>query len=510
MLSLPALLAVRLGWEGELLLLARGAGAALYRLFPGADEILEDRRGFAARLGLARVLRERRVSAALLWQHAFGAALTARLAGIPRRVGYARHGRSPLLTLAVRQGPEDLASHQVFGHLRLVSELGLPAPFSLPRLPVPALDAPGVAAASRRPGPASLGGPASPEDARAAASLLGDGGFLLALAPGASYGSAKRWPAASFAAAARMLLEGRRGARAVVLGGRGELAACEDTARGLAGGPPCLNLAGRTSLGECAAVLARADLALTNDSGLMHLACAVGTPVAAPFGPTDPVATGPLGARAAVIRTPAPCAPCLRRECRLPERICFARATPRAVAEAAERLLEPPRTPLPPSFRAASPAAFVCAPPGGPFLAPAGLPVILAFPERLRGAPFLGPPPPSPASRPAAADAPVPGGGAPVAPGASLEGRGVYFVPEGNPVRFLRDLALALGADPARSIWLADSMEALAPAASLGGRSALWLGKGAGLPQEVLEGGRLPGIVAPGFQGALDWAGASR
>ncbi|MDR1312685.1 MAG: hypothetical protein LBQ12_03075, partial [Deltaproteobacteria bacterium] len=257
-ISLPALAAAKRGWEGGLLVAARGAGAALYRLLPGAGEVLDDPRGAGNRLRLAGELRKRPIAMALLWQNSFSAALTALLAGIPRRAGWNRHGRRWLLTDWKDPSPEDLAAHEIFYHLKPVALAGMEAPFSLPALPAPGLPSHGPGAAGPLSPELSAEDPALPEGAHPAlrAALGGapgagapDGGFLLALAPGASYGGAKRWPAASFAQAARLILEGRRGS-AVILGGAGEIEASSETERLLGGGPPCVNLAGKTGLGE--------------------------------------------------------------------------------------------------------------------------------------------------------------------------------------------------------------------------------------------------------------------
>ena len=78
---------------------------------------------------------------------------------------------------------------------------------------------------------------------------------------------------------------------------------------------PILNLAGRTSLAELAALLRNARLAVTTDTGPMHLACALGTPVVALFGPTAPWRTGPFGDGHVVVRLDLPCSPCFRRQC---------------------------------------------------------------------------------------------------------------------------------------------------------------------------------------------------
>ncbi|MDR1082179.1 MAG: lipopolysaccharide heptosyltransferase II [Deltaproteobacteria bacterium] len=506
--SLPALLAARLGWEGEILLAARGAGAALYRLSRMA-EVAEDSRGLLNRMRLARDLRRRRVAKALLWQNAFGAALTAWLAGAPERVGWNRHGRRALLTIPVDPAPEDLAAHEVFYHLKLVREAGMEAPFSLPRMPAPDPAASPSGLFPLVPPPPGRGGGA------------GDGSFLLALAPGASFGGAKRWPARNFAAAAALILEGRRGGRAVILGGTGEMGAARETEMLLSGGPPCRNLAGLTGLGECAAVLAASDLALTNDSGLMHLACALGTPTVTPFGPTDPVTTGPLGARSAVIRTPAACSPCLKRECPLKERICFEGATPRAAAEAADRLLAPP-PPFPGIGDPGTPAVFSSSlPEDGTFDSPEGMGIVFVLPGRHASDPRLGPPelaepflPGSPGS-PRARQTPAGASGArrrppsstPPAPAASFGGRPVFILPEVRTGRLLREMARDLGADPRRSVWLSSDPETLGTAGLLGCRSGLWLRRGRGLPEGLLGGAALPDLCAPDFQRALDWAG---
>jgi heptosyltransferase-2 len=133
------------------------------------------------------------------------------------------------------------------------------------------------------------------------------------LCPGAEYGPAKRWPAERFADAARTLRK-KTHCRWVLFGGAGD----RDVAAQIAGelGEPILNLAGKTTLRELAAALKVCDFVLTNDTGPMHLAAAVGARVVAIFGSTSPELTGPIySARARVLRQPVPCAPCFRRDC---------------------------------------------------------------------------------------------------------------------------------------------------------------------------------------------------
>jgi heptosyltransferase-2 len=189
------------------------------------------------------------------------------------------------------------AAHHVHHYLRLAAVLGASPEIMAPRIQV---------------------SDDSVEQARGKFGLTRLAGrSWFGLNPGAEYGPAKRWPAERFVAAAR-IVQAKTQCRWMVLGGAGDRALAEsitsDIAR--ATGEPPLNLAGRTSLRELAAVLKICDLVLTNDSGPMHLAAAVSTPVVAIFGSTAPELTGPeFSARAQVVRRPVPCSPCFRREC---------------------------------------------------------------------------------------------------------------------------------------------------------------------------------------------------
>jgi heptosyltransferase-2 len=156
------------------------------------------------------------------------------------------------------------------------------------------------------------------------------------LNPGAEYGPAKRWPAERFVATACALQKKTR-CRWAILGGVCEFALAETISGEIARatGEPTLNLTGLTSLRELAAVLKICDLVLTNDTGPMHLAAAVGAPVVAIFGSTSPELTGPVfSARAKVVRCDAPCSPCFRRECPIDLRCLRGIETDQVVAAA--------------------------------------------------------------------------------------------------------------------------------------------------------------------------------
>lgn len=163
---------------------------------------------------------------------------------------------------------------------------------------------------------------------RRAAALVpaGRGGRRIALLPGTRWPT-KKWPARHFAALARDLDE--LGAQSVVLGDRDDR--LDGSTIASAAPHSAVDLTGRTSLVESAAVIAHCDLAVGNDSGSMHLAAALGTPVVALFGPTDPVRTGPYGAGHAVLEAPVPCVRCRRRRCRFP---CMEKLRPEIVLQA--------------------------------------------------------------------------------------------------------------------------------------------------------------------------------
>lgn len=317
-MTLPAVSALAGNFpESRLTVLTRPWAAAVYEHSPVVAEVLRHDRdgahkGFFGRLRLALELRSKNYDLALLFQNAFEAALTGALARIPERWGYARDGRSFLLTRAIELQEEDRYIHESFYYLNILKRCGLKAPFSLPRL-----------------------FPQAGAEAKAAAALkaagVREGEFLLALAPGAAFGSAKRWPMENFARASRLVLRETQG-RALILGGSGE----SEIAALLAGllGEQALNMTGCFSLDISLALLQRCGLLLTNDSGLMHLGGALGVPLAAAFGPTNPLTTSPLG-RARMVRSQAACSPCLKRECPLPRRICFDDVEPEKVAGAA-------------------------------------------------------------------------------------------------------------------------------------------------------------------------------
>lgn len=312
-MALPAIADIRRAAPGATLAIAaRRPVAPLFTMAPGVDEIvtLEGRR--AARHD-ADLLRAGRFEAALLLPNSWRTAMIVRRAAIPERWGYRTAFRGPLLTRAPRP-PADV--HQAVYYQHLVRALGVPTGALDARLHV------------------------TDEGTRAGHDLLVAAGWdgrrpLVALAPGAAYGGAKRWPAASFAGLASALAED--GVGSVLVGGPADREAGLEVLAGVRAGTPLLDVMGRTDLPALAGVLTCCRGLVSNDSGAMHVASALGVPVTALFGPTNELATHPIGSGAhAVLTHRVWCRPCMLRECPLDHR-CLTGIDVRTALDAARR-----------------------------------------------------------------------------------------------------------------------------------------------------------------------------
>jgi len=153
---------------------------------------------------------------------------------------------------------------------------------------------------------------------------------ILALCPGAEYGPAKRWPATHFAEVARE--KHSQGWEVWLIGSekdRGITEQIEELSAGV-----CVNFAGRTSLGEAVDLLSLAQVVVTNDSGLMHVAAALDKPVIAIYGSSDPGFTPPLHDKAVIIDLKLACSPCFKRECPLGHSHCLTEISPATIIAA--------------------------------------------------------------------------------------------------------------------------------------------------------------------------------
>lgn len=298
-MTLPAVAAIRKTWpSARISIIAKPWVSEIYRLSPDVDEVIvfqEPGRhtGVRGRLRLAGELRKNTFDCAVLLQNAIEAAVIARLAGIPLRAGYNSDGRGLLLTHSVRRTRAVRQVHQIDYYLEMVRALGcVPAGRSL----------------QLRPGNDYDGVAEKLFDQYA----IGSGRTLIGLAPGAAYGPAKKWFPERFAAVVDRLID-ETGAQAILFGSGGDKESTAAVARNAH--HRLIDIAGKTDLKEAIALISRCALFLSNDSGLMHVAGALGIPTVAIFGSTNPVTTSPLGEKSIVIHRDVPCSPCLKPVC---------------------------------------------------------------------------------------------------------------------------------------------------------------------------------------------------
>jgi len=281
-------------------------------------------------------------------------ALESRLAHIPCRIGYARSWRNFLLThpipprpgaVKMRKRPVSeikrlvadltnqnrqefpLAAHQMNEYLHLVATLGANPDPVAPFLEVTEQEI---------------------EHVRVKFSLPESDLPIFGINPGAEFGPAKRWPADRFRSAVVRVQEMTHGAW-ILFGGPNDIALANQIANSIGNAQPFLNLAGMTSLRELMALLKICRVLLTNDTGPMHLAAALGTPVVVPFGSTSPELTGPgdpADTRHQLLKSTVPCAPCFRRECPIDFR-CMHGLSVEKVAQAFMTAINPPPAVVP-------------------------------------------------------------------------------------------------------------------------------------------------------------------
>lgn len=273
------------------------------------------------RRSLGRRLRAEQYSEAIVLPRSLKAALVPWFARIPKRTGFRGEWRYGLLN-----DVRDLDRTRLDQTVKRFVALGLDANAELPS-ELPAqwrprlfLDDANLARLREQHG---LGGEP-----------------VVALMPGAEYGPAKRWPAPGFAALARSLAQA---GRSVLLLGSAKERDLGEEIRVPAASARVRNLCGETTLGDVVDLLAAADAAVSNDSGLLHVAAAAGTPVVAIYGSSSPTFTPPLTARATILYRGIECSPCFARECPLGHLRCLREIGPGDVLQAVERALATPR-----------------------------------------------------------------------------------------------------------------------------------------------------------------------
>jgi len=304
-MALPAVAALEKAYpKASLTLLAHCRVAGLYGLEKRRGKVIAYdpqgiHRGVKGTGRIVRELRERHYDLAVILPHSFSSAWMVFLARAKHRVGYIGEGRGRLLTIRVRLRKDHRQRHLSEGYLDLIRALGIGYVAVVPKVVL------------------------SPDIKKEGERFLRERGVLpgmklIGFGPGATYGEAKRWDESRFGELGSRLAG--EGFGVLLFGVREEHELCEDIRKRV--GKGAVNLSGETDLRRLAGVLSQCVAFISNDTGLMHLAAALGLPVVALFGSTSPEWTRPLG-RAKVIYKRPYCSPCFARTCPDGSRRCW-------------------------------------------------------------------------------------------------------------------------------------------------------------------------------------------
>ncbi|MCB2146928.1 MAG: lipopolysaccharide heptosyltransferase II [Deltaproteobacteria bacterium] len=322
-MTTPAVRAIRHNFPGaHISLLAKPWVAPVFAHSPHVDQIIiyeanGRHRGIRGTVRLARDLRAYRFDAAILLQNAVEAALIAFMAGIPHRIGFDTDARRLLLTHPVRCTRAIKSIHQTGYYLKMIEGAGLVGGGQHLELSI------GI------------------EDRQRAERTLSAHGItpdrrVVGLNPSATFGPAKQWFPERYAALGDRL-SNNLDATILLFGGPSDRKLGQDIVRMMAA--PIIDLSGRTSLGEAMALIDRCNAFVTNDSGLMHVAAALNTPLVAIFGSTNSTTTSPYSETSRIVRVPIECSPCMQPVCPLGHMNCMKQVTVQMVSDAVEDLL---------------------------------------------------------------------------------------------------------------------------------------------------------------------------
>lgn len=316
-MTIPAIRKLRgLFPDAEIALMTRQWAEGIFRSTGLLNEIITTD-GLIAQ---AREIRRRHFDLAIVFPNSFESALVARLGGVRRRFGYASDRRGFLLTDAIPVPEWKDERHEVHYYLNLVdaverSYFGTVTDTTdlEPRIDI------------------------SSEMSAKAGPLFADKGIgkTVVIAPGSTNSRAKRWLPEHFARLNDRLQE-ELGAYVVMLGSEGDVEVARQVSE--LSNEPLFDLTGKSDIETAAVWLKEADLLISNDMGLAHLAPAVGTRTIVIFGPTNPVTTRPFSENATIISANVECAPCMLRDCPIDHR-CMTRVTPDMVFEEAKKIL---------------------------------------------------------------------------------------------------------------------------------------------------------------------------
>ncbi len=299
-MTMPALEAIRKNFPGSsITVIAKPWVMSLYENHPAVDKVIHFKKGrgyladFFELIRVIGLIRRQTFDLAILFQNAIEAALLAYFGGVRFRVGYNTDGRGIFLTNRIIRSDEILKAHHIEYYLYILRAMGWEAINRDPTVHV------------------------SEEYVKKARMLLNSKrikpeDFLIGFSPGAIFGEAKRWPVDRFAKIGNWAVE-RWNSKVLVMGSRKEKKICDLLSYSM--NHSSFNLCGQTTLAEAIGFISQCDFFVTNDSGLMHIAAALGVPTLAIFGSTDPLATGPRGPKTRIVKHEIECAPCLKPVC---------------------------------------------------------------------------------------------------------------------------------------------------------------------------------------------------
>lgn len=315
-LSVPATRGLRQRFpDAEIIVVAHERVVDLARLVRGIDSVVRFDAGKWGRSlrGMAKFSRgisERPIDLSVVFPLSFSSALMSYLSRAKRRLGYNTELRGLLLTDRVDLPENYRKEHLSLSYARLVARFGVDENLGEPRL-----EAPEVCETAER---------------ILTDHELGQDQRIIGIAPYATYGPAKRWQIRNFIELVELVWK-RYGARTILLGSEKER---PRDPRDLKVSEILLDLSGALSLVEAAYLLKRCTCLVANDTGIAHVAAAVGTPVVSIFGSTSPEWTAPIGRRNTVVSERTDCSPCFERECRFGHYNCLQNVSTEKVLQA--------------------------------------------------------------------------------------------------------------------------------------------------------------------------------
>jgi len=305
-LTLPALKKIKKIYpDSRLTVLVKKPLSSLFAGVPYVDEVIPYvlRKNLFLKiidhLSLIKKIKKQKFNTAIVLPNSFAAALLVSFSSISEKIGYKGNFRNILLTKKIKKTTKILERHQVEYYLNIINQLTSETSlnYEVPELIIPET----IEQQTNR-------------------LIKNNSTPLIGINPGAIYGSAKRWPEKKYITLSNQLLE--KNYHLIFFGSSAEEELIANIQKQLSS--PIINMAGKTSLIEAACLIKKCKAFISNDSGLMHIASAVKTPIIAIFGPTKEHHTAPLGEHT-IIRSnkKLPCVPCMKRECPLKHHDCM-------------------------------------------------------------------------------------------------------------------------------------------------------------------------------------------